>query len=817
MEKDIDFEAPVKKGERQTQGYVDLLVNLGKGAPKFLIEAKRATKKLGLKDRSQALDYGKSYNVPFVVVTNGQDIQCFNTSNGDLIKWDGRSTQKIPTRDQLKTVMSSLNKDKSQTSVPLGTDRSLPFRPGLSPKQLEALFYSCHSDIRKIEKSEERAFQDFSKILFLKLFEEKCDLEGKSPPYSYVFHELAARPTNEADQVRDAIKAMLKDLVNKCNYGDVLSEEITLKQPNTFQKIVKRLSMVSFNDSSFDSKGAAFEYYVRATLKGKRLGQYFTPRTVVHLMTVLVGREKVVNSVRDKEPLKVLDPACGTGGFLVFMMKQALAQVASLRATNKIAQTTFDNCEKTLKEDVFFGSDANPSVASAAKMNMIIAGDGHSNITREDSLSLEAVSWSISNPSCDIIITNPPFSTSEAGSLVSKDKTQFPIATTKGQHLFIQKMVQAAKPGAGDICTVIDEGVLNTESSAALRRWLIENCTLKVVLRLPDVTFKPNKISVRSSVMWFVRKKQVDIDSEDDYMVTFIDLKTLGYLGSGDPIRGFNESELMGNIEDFLHSQKSPDIYASSDWNAFKISIASILGDQTCRLDLKYWQPEVTRTIDKLIIANCSTLEALSVEDMRRGWSPSAENYVDEKDGYAQVVKAGSNINKFGEVVFGGDAVEKNLFEEMLPVSLRDGDLLVSSTGNGTLGKCAVYRGQKPAVADSHVTIIRLDLEECYPEYICDYLRFGFGATQVQRLFTGSTNLVELTPDHLKRVVIELPETLNAQKAASNEWRRIERQYRDAIATAEQMFAESSAKFLDFPQLGTFNIQNGEDQSDNPE
>ena len=93
---DIDFEAPAKREERQALGYVDLLVNLGKKTPTFLIEAKRASKRLSDKDKKQALSYGKSYNVPFVVVTNGADIQCFNTFNGELIRWDGKSVEKIP-------------------------------------------------------------------------------------------------------------------------------------------------------------------------------------------------------------------------------------------------------------------------------------------------------------------------------------------------------------------------------------------------------------------------------------------------------------------------------------------------------------------------------------------------------------------------------------------------------------------------------------------------------------------------------------------------------------------------------------------------
>ena len=199
VETDIDFEVPAKREERQSLGYVDLLINLGKNKPTFLIEAKRASKRLSEKDKRQALSYGKSHKVLFVAVTNGVNIQCYNTFNGHPIRWDGKSAEKIPTKDQLNSVVAALKKDRNSVSVPLGTDQSLPFRPGLSPKQLNALFYLCHGYIRKIEKTEDRAFQDFSKILFLKLYEEKCDIEGIEPPYSFVFtnwpRSLTMKPT----------------------------------------------------------------------------------------------------------------------------------------------------------------------------------------------------------------------------------------------------------------------------------------------------------------------------------------------------------------------------------------------------------------------------------------------------------------------------------------------------------------------------------------------------------------------------------------------------------------------------------------------
>ena len=607
---------------------------------------------------------------------------------------------------------------------------------------------------------------------------------------------------------------MISELVKKKDYGDVLNEGITLTSDKTYQTIVRRLSEVSFNDSSFDSKGAAFEYYVRATLKGKRLGQYFTPRPVIHLMSVLVGRDKIAESVLTNTAVRVLDPACGTGGFLVYLMKQSLAYINQRRKAGKLTETSYKACTDAIYRKVFYGADANGSVASAAKMNMVIAGDGHSNICFEDSLPIKAKSWSVKDSSCDIIITNPPFGTSESDTLTSKDFEQFPVSTRKGQLLFVQKMVLSVKPSQGEVCTVIDEGALNTDSASNIRGWLLQNCKLRAVVRLHEVTFKPNKINIRSSILYLERREHPDLDFEARYEVIFIDMKSLGYHGSGDPIRGFDEAGLMSQIEDYVHGTSNREAEDCRHWRAFSVPISKILADNTRRLDLKYWDQDVLQTVAGLEAHEFPTLGDLVTTPSRRGKSPPAEDYVDEKDGYAHVIKAGTNINKFGEIVSTGDFIEKNLFEEMHMAYVQDGDLLVSSTGDGTLGKCAVFRGTSPSIADGHVTVVRLNQEKAYPEYVCDYLRFGFGALQIQRLYTGSTGLIELTADQLATVRIELPKDIEAQKAASAEWRKIEQRYRGAISDAEQEFEKSRSKFLNFSAKGPFIAVSGDPEPD---
>jgi type I restriction enzyme M protein len=769
--KDLDFETGVKVVDRYTKGYIDILVHCGKSKPLFLIEAKKISKTLTDKDRDQAISYAgsASVKVPFVVVTNGAQIQCFNVKTKSKILWDGKDEDKIPNKEQLSSVIRQLKSNPLETVINISNDASLPFRPGLALRQVNALFYKCHSAIRKIEKNEENAFSDFSKLLFLKLLEEKSDVEPNFVlPYSYRFHELAEKPSTESDQVKNAILSMASGIASQRAYGEVLENDIKLKNPKTFHYVVKELSSVSFYDSSLDSKGAAFEYFVRATLKGKSLGQYFTPRELVQTMLAIVGRKKIVNSVNSGTKIKVLDPACGTGGFLVFLLQDSLAQIKEMYENRDINSATYDRAIKTLREDVFFGSDANEGVAASAKMNMIIAGDGHTNIQHEDSLAKNAKNWSVENPDCDLILTNPPFGTSESASLDSEDKKQFPIWNSKGQHLFLQKMVLALKEGSGEFCTVIDEGVLNTDSFAELRKWLMGNCRLKAVLRLPSETFKPNKINVRSSILYFERREKPDLEFEDSYTVTIGSIYSLGYYGSGDKIRGFDLPSFLKNIADDFFNKSKGNFRSGYNWECFDLDSKEIVNDTSCRFDYKYWDVKVRVEMERIVTNNGKLISSLNSIKTARGKSPSAENYVDEVDGYAVVIKSGSNISKQGMVLLdNADWVEKSVYDAFLEHSnprniINKFDILLSSTGDGTLGKCAVFDLEVKAIADGHITLIRVDPKIIDPYYLCDFLRCGFGAEQINRLYTGSTGMIELTPEQVDSIIVDMRSGLNS-------------------------------------------------------
>lgn len=135
-------------------------------------------------------------------------------------------------------------------------------------------------------------------------------------------------------------------------------------------------------------------------------------------------------------------------------------------------------------------------------------------------------------------------------------------------------MLLSTKPG-GDICTVIDDGLLNTASSRELRKWIFQNSKIKAIVRLPEETFKPNKINVRSSILLMEKRECPDIDLDDNYNVKFIDLQSLGYSGSGETIRGFDLDKVFVELEAKALGETGYSLRSGDAWLAFDVAMAS--------------------------------------------------------------------------------------------------------------------------------------------------------------------------------------------------------------------------------------------------
>jgi len=233
------------------------------------------------------------------------------------------------------------------------------------------------------------AFDEVAKLLFCKLRDEK---EGTKKGDSYDFQIGTHETPNE---VYTRINSIYKK-AQKVD-PDVFKDEIRLDSKVVYS-VVEHLQGISFNKTDLDTKGVAFEIFMTDFFKGK-MGQFFTPREIIRFCVKIL--------VPDKDDL-VLDPACGSGGFL-------------LNAMDFVKEFTEKHYEKDEAKEYWhkfamnnlYGIDINDQIARVCKMNMIIHDDGHTNIISTDSLQnfseIQKIHKGFKKDHFDIILTNPPF------------------------------------------------------------------------------------------------------------------------------------------------------------------------------------------------------------------------------------------------------------------------------------------------------------------------------------------------------------------------------------------------------------------------
>ena len=268
-------------------------------------------------------------------------------------------------------------------------------------------------------------------------------------------------------------------LVGQYNHsGDVFEPTLGIKNAAILKNIVDKLSELSLATTDTDVKGDAFEYFLKNSISvGNDLGEYFTPRHIVKLMVGLVD---------PKYGDKVYDPCCGTGGFLIEGFRHI---------KNKVNLTNAEGSFCRIR--TIFGRELT-GTAKIAKMNMILAGDGHTNIVQMDALS-EPV-----EKEYDVILTNYPFSQSTSYG------TNHGLNTTEGNPVFLKHIIDALKDG-GKAGVVVPDGVLfgKGRDYIKVRKLLTETCSIQAVIQLDPAVFRPYTAQP-TSILIFEKKKKAN-------------------------------------------------------------------------------------------------------------------------------------------------------------------------------------------------------------------------------------------------------------------------------------------------------------------
>ena len=265
-------------------------------------------------------------------------------------------------------------------------------------------------------------------------------------------------------------------------------------------------------DVDSDVKGDAFEYFLKASTSTKNdLGEYFTPRHIVKTMVRLVNPQ-----IGEK----IYDPFCGTGGFLI----------ESFRYIHNNMSRTETNM-KTLREATVYGNEIT-NTARITKMNMILAGDGHSNIKMLDSLAnpidgtetYTDENGVLHHRGFDIVLANMPYSQK------TKHGNLYDLPSTNGDSICVQHCMKAINSAAenGRMALVVPEGFLFRKDLAKTREYLLDHCQLQSIISLPQGVFLPYT-GVKTDIIYAtkVNKKVKSSEKKKDFW--YFDIKSDGY------------------------------------------------------------------------------------------------------------------------------------------------------------------------------------------------------------------------------------------------------------------------------------------------
>ena len=268
--------------------------------------------------------------------------------------------------------------------------------------------------------------------------------------------------------------------------------------------MVSELQYISLLDTDADVKGAAYEELVGADLHGDR-GQYFTPRNVCD---VAVRMTMALHKEEDLAGLKILDCCCGTGGFLIswlnnlyaMLLSQEKTRINTKRRPEEIARERVRKvCQSRL-----FGLDISGLLVRACQMNMVLHGDGSSNIYEANSV-LAPGEWNddarngVPYGELDVLITNPPFgsgtSIDDAHVLGQYELPRWEkrnvLSSLPAEQLFIEAALKFLRPG-GHLVIIIPDGILNNPGLRFIRSWLLNRSKIISSVDLPKTTFAAN-------------------------------------------------------------------------------------------------------------------------------------------------------------------------------------------------------------------------------------------------------------------------------------------------------------------------------------
>lgn len=514
---DIKVEFVVRLGSGKKRA--DLLIfppNTKHTQENALIIVECKSDKVRAADKKDGVEQLQSYmaacpNVTYGMWTNGVERFCYRrVEKGGKVK-----------REEVPDI-PEFGRDEDEQDRP----RFDQLKPASSDALLFA-FRRCHNFIagnQGLQKPD--AFWELLKLIFCKIHDERINNEVQFFAGANERHGM-----NGPLKVQARIEALFADV--KADYPTIFTESDGINlDKGVLAYIVSQLQMYSLLESDVDVKGRAYEEIVGSNLRGDR-GEFFTPRNICAMAVAMLDPD---------EKQLILDPACGTGGFLITAMNHVIEKIRAAEVEkwgNNVRRAEDKTGERVKKfaAQCMVGIDFNPSLVKASKMNMVMNNDGAGGLYQANSLVSPQL-WDADLRkralfgSVDLLFTNPPFGSKiqvndpailEQYELAHNwtynakaDTWTMGEALQKSQPpeiLFIERCVRLLKPGSGRAAIVLPDGILGSPGLGYVREWILSNAKILASIDLHADTFQPF-VSIQTSLLVLERKSEALIAIE---------------------------------------------------------------------------------------------------------------------------------------------------------------------------------------------------------------------------------------------------------------------------------------------------------------
>jgi len=667
-------------------------------------------------------------------------------------------------------------KEREKNRIP-----SIPIRYGKSPEyrykrgdpewdlekvnfsELSRVFQKCHNIIWAGGKRDPSvAFDEISKMIFTKLYDERSTKNGEYYKFQVGTHE-------DADVVAERITKIYEKA--RATNSTVFKEAINIPADKIYG-VVETLQKVSLIHTDLDSKGRAFEQFLGKIFRGE-LGQYFTRREIVEFM---------VSMVSPKEDDLILDPACGSGGFLLYSMKKVIGDIDEHYKgdSSTIVRKKYDFSHYNV-----YGVEINDKIARVAMMDMIIHDDGHSNIEYNTALNSKFENPNIKDGAFTLILTNPPF----GDRVIEGDKDKlghnklknFELSggksSQRAETLFIERCYNFLAPD-GRLAIVLPDGILNNPSDFYVRDFIKTKFEITAIITLPEYAFRKAGSGMRTSLL-FLRKLKSGEKVSNSYPIFIGVAEHIGYDATGRP----DSNELPELLEGFIKNTEDKD--RGRYWIKFR--------ELVDRIDPMYYHlGYLIEKRLKQVKYDIVPLKSILAEPLLSGKSPKGG--VKYSIGDIPSITIGNMIDTGDFNLDELNYVSSDFYEaRKKKLQLKTNDILVAKDG-ATTGKTSIVSEDFPfpdSIFTEHIFRLRIDTSKANPLYVFYFLHGAFGQIQLKRQVSGGAQ-GGITKEFIDAIKIPLlplntqDKVVNAATAIRKEASLLAKQSRDKFSEIDK-------------------------------